>query len=107
MAELVAQRCHVHLNREAAARCPECRQFYCRECVTEHDDVVICTACLKSQTEISEEKKLQIRGLFRFVSGVMGFVFCWVIFIWVGQMLLAAPSEFHDADLWQRGFFDH
>ena len=44
---LTHQRCFHHSHREAVARCPECRQFYCRECVTEHDYRVICATCLK------------------------------------------------------------
>jgi hypothetical protein len=47
MQNLLLQRCFNHGMREAAARCPECGRFYCRECITEHDDRVLCSACLK------------------------------------------------------------
>ena len=44
------QRCFNHAGREAVARCPECGQFFCRECITEHEDRVLCSACLKKLT---------------------------------------------------------
>ena len=44
---LAHQRCFNHATREAVARCPECHHFFCRECITEHDDRVLCTGCLK------------------------------------------------------------
>ena len=36
MSSLIHRRCLHHPAREAVALCPECRRFYCRECVTEH-----------------------------------------------------------------------
>ncbi len=106
MSELLAKRCHVHLDREAAARCPECRQFYCRECVTEHDDIVICTACLKKQTLDQEKQGWSLGFILRGFAGLVGAVLCWICFLWVGKILLAIPSEFHDGELWRVGFMD-
>ncbi len=45
--DLSGKRCFNHAGREAAARCPGCRRFYCRECVTEHDGRVLCAECLR------------------------------------------------------------
>ena len=42
----------VSSTREAVARCPECTQFFCRECITEHDDRVLCSACLKKLARV-------------------------------------------------------
>lgn len=106
MSELLAKRCHVHLDREAAARCPECKQFYCRECVTEHEDIVICTACLKKQIGGEEKKRLGLGFIVRGLAGAVGTVLCWICFLWVGKLLLAIPSEFHDGNLWRVGFMD-
>ena len=50
MQNLAHQRCFNHAVREAVARCPECGQCFCRECITEHDDRVVCAACLKKLT---------------------------------------------------------
>lgn len=52
MPALIHQRCFNHATREAVARCPECSQFFCRECITEHDDRVICSACLKKLARV-------------------------------------------------------
>lgn len=43
------QRCVHHPAREAAVRCPLCRNYFCRECVTEHADRLVCAACLARQ----------------------------------------------------------
>ena len=48
---LAARRCLVHPDREAAARCPSCRQYYCRECVVEHDTRFLCAPCLQRAIE--------------------------------------------------------
>jgi hypothetical protein len=48
---LAARRCLVHPDREAAARCPSCHQYYCRECVVEHDTRFLCAACLQRAIE--------------------------------------------------------
>ncbi|MCI0613826.1 rhomboid family protein, partial [bacterium] len=41
--ELISkQRCFFHSQREAVVRCPECGRYYCRECVTEHLDRLLC-----------------------------------------------------------------
>ena len=46
LVNLSQQRCFNHTSREAVARCPECGRFFCRECITEHDDRVLCAVCL-------------------------------------------------------------
>lgn len=106
MSDLAAKRCHVHLDREAAARCPECRQFYCRECITEHDEIVICTGCLKQQTTKSEPQGKRTGVLLRGLAGMAGTLLCWICFIWVSKILLAIPSAFHEGSLWKVGFWE-
>jgi hypothetical protein len=46
MTAVAHQRCLHHHEREAVARCPECGHYFCRECITEHDERVICASCL-------------------------------------------------------------
>jgi len=48
---LAARRCLLHPDREAAARCPGCHQYYCRECIVEHDNRFLCAACLQKSIE--------------------------------------------------------
>lgn len=106
MPELVAQRCHVHLDREAAARCPACGHFFCRECVTEHEERVICTACLKQQTATKKRRRWPLRSMVRSLIAVGGVAWCWLTFVWIGRVLLAMPDKFHEGTLWQISFWD-
>jgi hypothetical protein len=41
------QRCWNHEPREAVCRCPECSRGFCRECVAEHENRLLCADCLK------------------------------------------------------------
>jgi hypothetical protein len=100
------QRCLTHSSREAVARCPECRQHFCRECVTEHDDRVICAACLRKLTFKPETQKRDWSGMTRVVAGLGGFVLAWLMFYTAGRMLLSIPADFHDGTLWQQSVFD-
>jgi len=51
--DLAYQRCLNHTFREAVARCPECGHYFCRECITEHEDRVVCASCLRKLVESS------------------------------------------------------
>jgi hypothetical protein len=55
--KLAARRCLVHPDREAAARCPSCHQYYCRECVVEHDTRFLCAACLQKSIEAGTSRR--------------------------------------------------
>jgi len=102
MNSISRRRCFNHPVREASARCPECERFFCRECVTEHEDRVICSGCLK-KLAASHKRKLPARGFivgsFRLLCGI--FV-AWLFFRTVGSMLLGVPSEFHDGQYWEQ-----
>ena len=41
------------------ARCPSCGNFFCRECITEHDELILCAACLKRITAPKERRRNQ------------------------------------------------
>jgi hypothetical protein len=99
---LALQRCFNHNLREAAARCPECRRFFCRECVAEHDDRVICAACLKKLTAPELDKRRAFSAaLMRSIQLVVGIVVAWFFFFIIGEGLLRIPASFHDTSLWQ------
>ncbi|MEO7299509.1 MAG: rhomboid family protein, partial [Verrucomicrobiota bacterium] len=95
-----------HLAREAVARCPECRFFFCRECIAEHDDRVICATCLKKIVKASAAKRSPVHLLKRLTFGAFGLVTAWLFFYWVGQGLLSIPTEFHDGKIWRTGFWN-
>lgn len=106
MDALSQQRCYQHADREAVVRCPECRRFFCRECVTEHDDRMLCSECLKRLTEASTDTVgSRLRSLLIPLQGFCGFILLWYIFFWVGQMLLAIPHTFHEGTIWQSGWW--
>lgn len=100
MTEITRQRCFNHLGREAVARCPECQRFFCRECITEHDDRVMCAACLKA-TAAAAAKTHHYAELFLLTRCALGFLALWLLFFTIGRMLLMIPTSFHDGTLWR------
>lgn len=106
MQNFTYQRCFNHAVREAVARCPECRQFYCRECVTEHDDRVICATCLKKLVRVPLLKRPAFVGLLRAVQCIAGVFLAWFFFHLVAELLLKLPADFHEGTLWTAGWLD-
>jgi hypothetical protein len=100
-ASVSSQRCFNHGLREAAARCPECRRFFCRECVAEHDDRVICASCLKKLTVTGLAKHRAFSATVRSVQVVVGILVVWFFFFMIGESLLRLPASFHDTSVWQ------
>ena len=99
------QSCYHHNEREAAARCPACRHFFCRECVTEHDDRMLCSACL-SRISGGAAGLIGARGVERLaftLQGLFGFGLLWYLFFLLGRMLMAIPHDFHEGTIWQIG----
>ena len=106
MADLIHQRCFNHASREAAARCPECGQFYCRECITEHDDRLICAACLgKLVTPFSAGRRTFV-GLARVVQVAGGVFVLWLFFYLLGQTLLSIDASYHEGTVWKGSLLD-
>ena len=101
MRALVHQRCLHHAEREAVARCPECERFFCRECISEYEDRVLCTSCLSKIAAPKVEKTRDFEGGWLAVQAVAAVVVIWFFFFLVGQGLLAIPAEFHKGEIWQ------
>ena len=101
MSLLARQRCLVHLDREAVARCISCLQYFCRECVGEHEGKMICAGCLRKQ----EAKKKTVAPRRALISSTLLFVasffFLWWCFYGMGNLLLRIPSSFHDGSVWE------
>jgi hypothetical protein len=106
MPALTSQRCLNHSQREAAARCLDCGQFFCRECVTEHDDRLICAACLRKLARTPLLKRRDFAGALRVAQCLVGLVLAWFFFYVLGESLLALPTSFHEGTLWQANPFD-
>jgi hypothetical protein len=103
---LIAQRCANHPVREAVARCPECHGFFCRECIIEHDDRVICSACLKRITVKVRAKKRRVGFLLRPAQLAFGLLLAWLFFYCVGRVLISIPPAYHEGAVWQTGTFE-
>lgn len=98
MSELSRQRCFNHSIREAAVRCPSCRQFYCRECVAEHEHRLLCAKCIQSLLQPDQPLRKSLLGpLFTCARLAGAIALLWLIFLLYGQFLLLLPSQFHDA----------
>jgi hypothetical protein len=106
MRNLSQQRCFNHSLREAAARCPGCGHFYCRECITEHDDRVICAACLRKLAKVPFTKRSGFVAVLRAVQVLAGVFVAWLFFYILGQFLLSVPSSFHDGTVWKPNWID-
>ena len=106
MPALAQQRCLHHAAREAIARCPECGHFFCRECITEHDERVICAACLKKVAQAAAAPARRRVNLWPVFQTSGGLVLACFVFYSIGRMLLALPDSFHDGTMWESTIFD-
>lgn len=106
MSSLVLKRCFNHSHREAVARCPQCTRYFCRECVTEHDNRVLCAACLAKLSRVPLLRRPAIVGLLHFIAAACGFLFLWFFFYLIGETLLKLPSSFHEGTLWKSNWLD-
>ena len=97
---LSQQRCFNHQQREAAARCLECGRFFCRECITEHEDRLLCSNCLRETATSTKTKLAFLFGPIRFFQFFCGLVILWFVFYYLGDLLLELPSSFHEGKLW-------
>ena len=108
---LVRQRCLIHADREAAARCGRCGRFFCRECVTEHDGAMTCAACLRELAAAAARsgppkprfwRGAWATGTARTGKLLASALLAWLFFHLLGHSLLNAPDEFHAGTLWEK-----
>jgi hypothetical protein len=97
-----ARRCVRHPTREAAARCPGCREFFCRECVVEHDGKLLCTTCLARASARGERRRERLARVRRAASTLAGGLMLWLLLYWLGALLLKVPPDFHDGTVWKK-----
>jgi ribosomal protein S27E len=106
MEALSHQRCFNHPPREAVARCPECGRFFCRECITEHEDRVLCAQCLRKRLEPAGGRGRGYGALARMAQLTLGLWLAWLFFHYLGQILLALPSDFHEGVIWSKDWWN-
>lgn len=92
-AKVWSQRCFNHVQRAAAARCPACKRYFCRECVTEHKGKVLCCACLAGRDRTTSRARLPSLTLAA-LAGV-GLLAGWAFLYCIGSYLLRLGSEFY------------
>jgi hypothetical protein len=97
---IVQERCSNHASREAVARCPECGRTFCRECISEHDDRVICAFCLKRLSK-KAVRRYRLVGLVHLAQILIGVLLLWSSFYLLGKALLTIPSSFHEMAIGQ------
>jgi hypothetical protein len=90
---LIDQRCWNHGEREAVVRCPECRRFYCRECVTEHNGRMMCAACVAAAGRGQARGKTGVAVWIGLAAG--GLLLAWLFFYNLGLILSRIPADFH------------
>ena len=105
MNDITQQRCLNHMLREAVARCPDCSRFFCRECITEHEDMVLCTSCLRKRLKPAPKKFQRFKWVLRLGYFLAGLTLLYVIFYYIAQILVALPTDFHEGTLWQTGWW--
>jgi len=86
--------------REAAALCPECGRYFCRECITEHEDRVLCSSCLNKITGEKAFGLSRFRALLKLAHFIAGIILLWIVFYYLGQILISLPSSFHEGTIW-------
>lgn len=103
MAGLIHERCLNHPAREAVARCPGCRRYYCRECVTDHEGKVLCAGCLKKLTAaVPAHRRAVLAHVIRCAQLILGILTAWLFFYCLAQALLSIPTSFHEGAVWAK-----
>ena len=92
--DLIRQRCLFHAEREAAARCPRCRRFFCRECTSEHEGRWLCAACILADAQ-ERGDRARWRSAWLVLRMAAGLVAAWFYFWLVGQGLLLSRDPIH------------
>ncbi len=101
MNTLLNQRCVLHHEREAVARCPECTRFYCRECISEHEDRVLCARCLAKRVSVAPPKHSRFRHVVRSFAALVGLLVAWWFFDLIGRGLMLLPADVHEGTVWE------
>jgi hypothetical protein len=92
---LSRQRCANHAQREAVARCPECKRHFCRECITEHSGKLLCNHCLEKVSIKRAKKRDRIKTVACFLCCIVGFLIALGFFYAVANTIASIPQKYH------------
>lgn len=87
MSLLALQRCLNHEAREAVCRCPQCRNYFCRECVVSFENRMLCASCVAEGVSATRDVQ-QRSGLGALVLAVAGFLVVWLLFYVAGWTIM-------------------
>lgn len=97
MKPIAQLRCFNHEGREAVARCPQCGRTFCRECITEYKERILCAQCLAALSPKAQGRKTPASAILRGAWLLVSFLFLWAFYYYLGKALLLLPSAFHKA----------
>lgn len=100
MSSVTRQRCLHHPLREAVARCVECHQSFCRECITEHDDRIVCSNCLKLIAQHTPASRWRWQRLIAPFQVAFGVMVAWLFFYFAGRVFVSIPTRYHEGTVW-------
>jgi hypothetical protein len=98
--KVIDQRCFNHALREAAAPCPECQRVFCRECIIEHADRMICAGCLQRTLVAGQNRRARSALAFLSLQFASAFIVLWLFFYSLGVAIFRLPTSFHEGTLW-------
>ena len=93
MSPAIQQRCWNHQDREASCRCPRCGRSFCRECVTEHESLLLCAGCLEIAAREGHSRRSLFRRFLPAAMALSGLVLAWFVFYGVGQAFLESLAR--------------
>jgi hypothetical protein len=81
------QRCELHQQRPAFARCMSCTKMLCRECATEWDGIWHCASCLGAQ-RVAKVESRPLLGWMAVVTGTLLLAYLATrTMVWLGAVL--------------------
>jgi hypothetical protein len=95
-AAIHTRRCVRHAQREAVARCPGCGNYFCRECVVEHENRFLCANCLAREAHVHFAPARRWATVRRSLSLIAAALLGWACFYEAGRLLLKIPPNLHD-----------
>ena len=83
----LALRCANHPARQAVSKCLSCGNFFCRECVTEHEGRLLCAACVSRDVAEAASKPRRYAALGASVTLTASLIAAWLFFLTAGHLL--------------------
>ena len=102
-ASALQNRCWNHEAREAVCRCPQCGRSFCRECVTEHENRLLCATCLAGAAQAAANRSGLLRRMAPAALTLAGVILAWAVFFGAaeGLVTITERSERSERMSWQ------